>query len=272
MSLFKRGKWYWMDGVVNSVRYRLPLKTKNWQEAKSLEKDKIAEIKEGKLGSQGKTARQTFNVAADIYIQERQLHSAEKTRCTDQERSQALRKFFGDTPLRRITGEKIVEYQVERKRVGISGRTINMEVGLLRRILKKHKQWWRLADDVRMLPERPKRATVLNPEEKVRLLKLAATKPDWQIARCAAVLALNTTMRGCELKGLHWNDVDLFEKTLRIERQSTKTDAGARLIPLNRDAILALAELKNRAENLGSAEPDHFVFPTRTGLFTLLSL
>jgi hypothetical protein len=34
MSLFKRGKWYWMDDVENGVRYRLPLKTTNWQDAK----------------------------------------------------------------------------------------------------------------------------------------------------------------------------------------------------------------------------------------------
>jgi len=33
MTTFKRSKWYWMDDVVNGVQYRLPLKTKNWQEA-----------------------------------------------------------------------------------------------------------------------------------------------------------------------------------------------------------------------------------------------
>jgi hypothetical protein len=75
-----------MHDFVNGIEYRLTLKTKNWQEAKKKEKETLAEIAEGKFGSQGKVARQTFNVAADTYIQERQLHSAEKTRCTDQER------------------------------------------------------------------------------------------------------------------------------------------------------------------------------------------
>lgn len=46
-----------------------------------------------------------------------------------------------------------------------------------------------------------------------------------------------------------------------IERQSTRTDAGERVIPLNRDAILALAELKDWAEKIGSADPDHYVLP-----------
>ena len=180
---------------------------------------------------------------------------------TDAERSRVLRRFFGETHLRRITAEKIVRYQVERKAAGVSGRTINLEVGLVRRILKYHKQWARLADDVKMLPERPKPARVLTPEEKARLLETAASKPEWQIAHCAAVLALNTTMRGCELKGLHWRAVDLFEKTLTIRRQSTKTEAGARVIPLNRDAVVALGELRDRAEKLSAAESEHYVFP-----------
>jgi integrase len=71
----------------------------------------------------------------------------------------------------------------------------------------------------------------------------------------------NTTMRGCELKGLCWKDIDLFEKILAIRRESTKTNAGARTIPLNRDAIEALVRLKGRGEKLGSGDPEHYVFP-----------
>ena len=76
-----------------------------------------------------------------------------------------------------------MDYQIARKATGVGGRTINMEVGLLRRILKKHKQWGRLADDVKMLPERPAEARVMNPEEKTRLLQLAGSRPDWDVAR-----------------------------------------------------------------------------------------
>ena len=104
MSLFKRRKWYWMDDVVNGVRYRLPLKTTNWQEAKGLEREKVNEILQGKLGG-GKSARQSFEAAVEAYIRERKLHSAEKTRLTDEERCRPLKKFFGDTPLKKITAE-----------------------------------------------------------------------------------------------------------------------------------------------------------------------
>jgi integrase len=155
----------------------------------------------------------------------------------------------------------VVLYQKKRREQGVGGRTANLEVGLLRRIMKRNKHWARLAEDVRMLPEHPKPARVLSPIEKTLLLASSASRPEWQLAHSAAVLALNTTMRGCELKGLRWEDVDLFNRTVTIRRVTTKTDAGARIIPLNRDALAIVGGLRIRAEHLGSGEPKHFVFP-----------
>jgi len=54
-----------MDDIVNEVRYRLPLKT-NWQQAKTGEKEKLADIAQGKFGGIGKIARQTFKLAAEV--------------------------------------------------------------------------------------------------------------------------------------------------------------------------------------------------------------
>jgi hypothetical protein len=96
-------------------------------------------------------------------------------------------------------------------------------------------------------------------EEKVRLLRLAASNPGWQVASCAAVLALNTTMRGCELKGLRWRDVNLLDRTVTIRK--SKTEAGERMIPLNADAMAAIHDLFKRAELINGSELNHFVFP-----------
>ena len=237
--IYKRKKRYWLDVTVNGIRYREPLKTGNWQAAKQAEKDRLLEIAQGKAGARGPAAKLTFNTAVDAYIEERQLHSAEKSCCTDRERSVALRRVFGEVPLKKITAAAILEYQKDRIEM-VSGRTVNLEVGLLRRVLKKNKQWSRMADDVRMLPERPKEARVLTQEQKQELLEIARTKDEWQVAYCAAVLALNTTCRSCELRGLRWYLVDWQAMTMTIRRQSTKTDAGARVIPLNADALVAL--------------------------------
>jgi integrase len=259
--IYKRAKWYWQDITVNGVRHRGPLKTKNWKEAKDNEKDRLLEIAQGKAGARGPAAKQTVDAALDGYIEERELHSAEKSCRTDRERSQALRKAFGNVSLKKITAQSILDYQKERISV-VSGRTVNLEVGLLRRVLKKNKQWARIADDVRMLPERAKEARVLTQQEKQRLLEIARTKDEWQVAYLAAVLALNTTCRSCELRGLRWNAVDWTAMTITIRRESTKTDAGARVIPLNPDALVALMELRDRAEKLGSRDGEHFVFPS----------
>ena len=259
--IYKRRKRYWMDDMVNGVRYRLPLKTTNWQEALRREKEELAAIAEGKAGKHGISTRQTFDAAVAAYVEKRKLYSAEKTYLTDEQRSRPLLKFFGDIRLRRITPDIIEKYQSERTKSGVSGRTVNLEVGLLRRILKRAKQWARLADDVEMLPERPKEGRVLSPEEKATLLQTARLKPEWLIAKCAAFLALNTTMRGCELKGLRLMDINLFEKVLEIKRKSTKTDAGVRVIPLNRDAVLALSELIDRLTKLGADRPESYLFP-----------
>ena len=261
IMLYKRGKLYWMDAMIDGTRHRVPLGTKNWQEALHLEKEKIAELGSSKSSGKWAMSRRLFSEIFDSYIENRKLYCAPKTYSTDKDRGKSIKKFFGGKQLRQITADHIIQYQRQRTKSGISGRTVNIEVGLLRRVLKSVKQWSRLADDVQMLPERPKEARVLTPEEKATLIDTAQQNPAWQVARCAGILALNTTMRSCELKGLRWNDIDLNEKILSVRRKSTKTDAGARVIPLNKDALATLYELLERAKNLNCDRQDDYVFP-----------
>src|SRR5262245_35968512 len=143
MSVYKRGKWYWMHDFVNGVEYRMTLSTRNWQEALKRHKEKLNEIAEGKLGSVGKVARQTLEAATDIYLEERKLFKAPKTYVTEFERSKPLKDFFRDTALKRITPGLILMYQTKRKEEGLANKTINLEIALLRQILKKHRQWKR---------------------------------------------------------------------------------------------------------------------------------
>jgi len=136
-----------------------------------------------------------------------------------------------------------------------------MEMGAVRRILKKAKRWHLIADELKPLRERRHAGRALTLEEKMRLLKIADSKPEWQNVRLAQTLALNTTMRGCEIKGLRWRDVDLIDRSLTVRRATTKTDAGERVIPLNPNAVAAIVELYRRAQTFGGTEADHFVFP-----------
>ncbi len=73
---------------------------------------------------------------------------AERTIQFEKERLVSLKKHFEGKPLGRITAEDIADYQQARAGSGISGRTINMEIGVLQRMLKKAKRWTLLAEDV----------------------------------------------------------------------------------------------------------------------------
>lgn len=164
-----------------------------------------------------------------------------------------------------ISTDSILAYVGHRKQAGASNRTVNMEVGILRRILKRARLWARVSDDIRPLPERHNVGRALSYEDKVRLRKLAESKPEWNVARLAMMLALNTTMRACEIRGLQWRDVDFIERTLTVHR--SKTEAGERIIPINQDAWDAILELRERAKMLLGKEPEAqwYVFPHGEG-------
>lgn len=231
-----------------------------------MEKDRIAAIKNGKGASKTgrEFARKPFSEAATMFQEERKPHVSERRMQFEKERLRPLAKHFGEKQLLRFKAEDIAGYQSARLAAGVSGRTVNMDTGVLPRMLKRAKVWNALAEDVKMLPERQGTvAKVLSPELKRKLFETAASRPEWLVTYCAAVLAVSTTCRGVELRNLRWRDVDLFNRVATIRR--SKTAAGHRTIPLNGDAMAALARLLERAQALGSSEPDHYVFPTCEG-------
>ena len=193
---------------------------------------------------------------------------AARTITTELERSKPIQKYFGaERSVKSISSEDALSYVRARAGAGIANATINRELDVLRGILKRARLWTRFADDVKPLPLTKSIGRAMSHAEKLRLLKVAASRPEWQTARTAMILALNTTMRGCELKGLQWRDVDLMERTLTI--RVSKTDAGLRTIPLNAQAWAAILELRERSKSLLGAEldPDWYVFFRNEGGF-----
>jgi integrase len=133
-----------------------------------------------------------------------------------------------------------------------------MEIGVVRRILRRAKLWYTMADDVRPLREPESIRRALTPAQKAALLETATLKPEWQTAYYAAQIALQTGMRGCEIRSLQWSDIDLVADTLTIRK--SKTTAGVRTIPLTRVAFETFVELHKRAELFGDVLRQHYVF------------
>lgn len=109
---------------------------------------------------------------------------------------------------------------------------------------------------------RKKEIRTLSPEETRRLLNEARGER----FEALYVLAVTTGMRQGELLGLRWDDVDLSEGVVRVNRTlwkgettSPKTARANRSIRLT---IMAVEALKGQKDKCGGAE---WVFSTRSG-------
>lgn len=258
MKLFKRSKTWWADFSVNGQRFRISLDTTNKTEATSAAHKKVAQAEAGRLSTNSQSfARLTFLEAADKYLNSRKLELQAASVTKEKQLLVKLKEYFSVTRLNRISAEQILSYR-EWRAASCGPALVNMEIGVLRRILKRAKLWHVMVDDIKPLKEPQTIGRALTPGEKAALLEAAALKPEWETAYYAAILALNTTMRGCELKGLRWMDVDLLNDTLTIRK--SKTEAGLRIIPLTHDAIEVFTKLRERSELFGAVEPAHYVF------------
>jgi integrase len=266
MALYKRGKTWHTDFTVNGQRFRQSLDTTDWREAQSKQKDLIAQASAGKLASTSQQfAKLNFTQAIERYLDDRAAHVQPRSKRSESDHAKPIREYFASLPIARIDTDSILAYIRHRKAKGLSNTTINMEIGILRRILKRAKRWHFVEDEIPRLPERRDIGRALKPEEKLHLLRLAQSKPEWETAYLASVLALNTTMRGCEIKQLRWRDIDLMDRSLVIRR--SKTLAGERVIPLNSNAYNAIMRLRERTQSdFGNdLQADWYVFPSAEG-------
>jgi integrase len=259
MSLLKRGKRYWTDFTVDGLRYRKPLRTVDINVAKKRERVLIQQATRGTLGAREQGPRR-LNAAIDAYLTAKRIRCAPRTIELEQERLSLVKKHFGDVRLSSITAARIADYQQTRHKAGISNRTINMDVGVLMRVLKSCGRQHALEGMVQGLPERPALiGRALTREEQRRLFDAAAKNPELEHVHCAAVVAANTSLRPVEVKHLRRADVDLFAKTLTVRRSKNVT--SHRVIPLNASAVRALSRMVERADQLGHHAPEHYLWP-----------
>jgi integrase len=155
-----------------------------------------------------------------------------------------------------IKARDVVAYRERRHAGGLGPAYINMEIGCLRRILKKVGLWHLIGDGIKPLREPPTIGRALNLEERTRLFHLAGQKPERETAYLAAVLAVHSTARKCELRGPQWRHIDFINRALEVPK--SKTEAGVRVVPLNTESYEALWKLHRRAGAFGPVNPSHF--------------
>jgi len=259
MSLWKRGRQYWTDFTVAGRRYRKRLGTTNLRTATRRERELVEEAGHGRLSADEQGPKRLSD-AIGAYLDAKRMRCSPRTIELEEERLSLVKKHFGDVALSAITATAIAEFQRTRHEAGIANRTINMDVGVLSRVLKSCGRWRALADHVHNLPERQHPVgRALTAEERKRLFDAAASSPEWEHVYCAAIVAANTSMRPVEVKHLRRCDVDLVKRLLHVRR--SKNETSHRVIPLNASAIEAAARMFERADLLGHTEPEHYLWP-----------
>jgi hypothetical protein len=93
MTYKRTGHWH-LDVTIHGVRYREALNTTDKRQAKELEKNRIAEIKQGKNASKTgrEFARKPFHEAVKVYLEEREPPVSEVRDGTAWAAHQALRR------------------------------------------------------------------------------------------------------------------------------------------------------------------------------------
>lgn len=79
--IYKRSGRYYLDVTIQGVRYREALNTTDRRQAKELEKNRIAEIKQGKGASKSgrEFARKQFSEAGAVYLEANRTSQSERS-------------------------------------------------------------------------------------------------------------------------------------------------------------------------------------------------
>jgi integrase len=163
---------------------------------------------------------------------------------------------FGKQLLCDVSADDLAAYQARRKRDGVSNRTVNLELGVLRSILRRYRMWEPIAADVDFLKESASPGRALSHDEETRLLE-AASKSRCRSLYPVIMLAINTGMRASEIRGLAWAQVDFLASAVIVGKSKTAAGSG-RVIPLNPRAV---AVLEHWRAVFTDARPEHYVFP-----------
>jgi len=168
-----------------------------------------------------------------------------------------IRPFFERRLVSDITAAHIADYQKSRLTADASPKTVNLEVGTIRAILRRNRFWSEIQLDVRMLPVTDDVGKALTFEEEDALLE-ACRQSRSRCLHPAVMIALNTGMRYGEIRLLQWQQINLKAKALLVGKSKTASGSG-RTIPLNSRLLVILEMWALRFPN---RLPTDYVFPS----------
>lgn len=265
MSVFKRNDVYWYEFIFAGKRIRESAKTHSKTVAKEAEKDRRRALERTLAGlpAEKRTDRiQTVDDLVTRYLRHYCLNHRVKSVAFANGRLAHVRRLMGSTVLPDLTEDAIRDYIRTRVAEGVSGRTVNMELGELSRAIEK--PWSLLWPRVRKLEERKDVGKALSTDEESSLLKAALNQASPNRSQTLATflrVALLTGMRSGEITGLTWGQVDFARRTLTVGRAKTASGTG-RQIPMNAQLFAVLsAHAEWFTNRFGATRREYYLFP-----------
>lgn len=262
MSLYKRGDVWWYKFRFAGQTIRETSKSCSKTIAKDAERTRRRELESGFNRIEKQQAAQLFSIASENWLKSKRAHLAARSVIIERTNFKHLNPHFGRKLICDISSDHVGQYQAIRLAEGAAPKTVNLEVGTLRAVLRKNRLWFAIQPDVRMLRVNDDVGRAITPEQESQLLEACQSSRSRSL-HTAVLLALNTCLRYSELRLLKWGRVSLVARSLTVG--TSKTEAGAgRTIPLNARAFSLLVFW---ADLFPDRQTDHYVFPTeRYGL------
>jgi hypothetical protein len=147
----KNSKVWWYDFIFGGQRIRESAKTRSKTLAKDAERARRRELEESYNGIKRRDRAKLFSVAADEWLALKSFTLAASSQRIERDNLKHLRPHFEKRLVTDIQAKDVSRYQQARVAEKASPKTINLEVGTLRAILRRHRVWAEIQQDVRML-------------------------------------------------------------------------------------------------------------------------
>jgi integrase len=259
MALFRypgKKTWYY-DFHFAGQKVRESAKTRSKEMARRAENARRRDLEESYHGLKKRTPPRLFSVAAEEWLTLKKPTLAPRSVAIEEANLKHLLPTFGKLLISDIDGKDVSQYQQQRLEEKASPKTVNLEIGTFRAIMRRNRLWAAIQPDVRMLPTRDDIGRAVTPDEEKVLIGVCGESRSRSLLP-AVTLALNTCMRYSEIRLLRWRQVDFAGRCLTVGK--SKSDYGTgRTIPLN---ARAMAVLEFWASNFPDRQPTHYVFPS----------
>jgi len=172
MSLYRPAgsRIYWMDFHFHGQRIRESTGMPGVTRAREVQAKRKQGLRDGSAGIRKAEAPKLFSTAAAEFCERKAQTWSASMIVSARNSLNHLLPVFGKKLLCDVDGRDIAKYQRARLAESASNRSVNIEVGLLRGIMRRAGLWARVATDVSMLRERDDAGRALSADEESTLL------------------------------------------------------------------------------------------------------